>query len=105
MPSIGLEDIIGHIEVLTTFTQQALHDSNQAISLLNCEVSLVRVLIPFMRDPSLGPNHLSKIHSPNPISLGIQFQCMNWGGDINVQFIAVEHHGVHITLKELIVYL
>ena len=24
-----------------------------------CEVSLVRVLIPFMRDPSLGPNHLS----------------------------------------------
>ena len=45
VPSIGLEDIIGHIEVLTTFTQQALHDSNQAISLLNCEVSLVRKVV------------------------------------------------------------
>ena len=45
MPSIGLENVIDHTEALTTFTQQALHDSNQAISLLNSEVSMVRKVV------------------------------------------------------------
>ena len=35
--SIGLEDIITHIEALTKFTQQALIDSWQNLSLLNTE--------------------------------------------------------------------
>ena len=41
-PSVGLENVISHIEALTTFTQKALNDSNQAISLLNSEVSMRR---------------------------------------------------------------
>ena len=40
--SRGLENVIGHIEALTKFTQQPLNDSNQAISLLNSEVSMMR---------------------------------------------------------------
>ena len=35
VPTVGLEDIISHIEALIEFTQRALNDSNQAISLLN----------------------------------------------------------------------
>ena len=42
MPSVGLEDIINHTEMLTTFTQQALDDSKWAVILLNSEVSLMR---------------------------------------------------------------
>lgn len=38
----GLEDIIAHIETLTEFTQQALNDSRQSLSLLNNEISLMR---------------------------------------------------------------
>ena len=41
-PSIGLEDVIGHIEALAKFTQQALNDCNEAVSLLNSEVSTMR---------------------------------------------------------------
>ena len=40
VPSIGLKDIIAYIENLTTFTQQALNDSWQSLSLLNTEMSL-----------------------------------------------------------------
>ena len=40
MPSVRLEDVIAHIEAFTKFTQQALN-SDQAISLLNSEVSAV----------------------------------------------------------------
>ena len=39
MPSVRLEDVIAHIEAFTKFTQQALN-SDQAISLLNSEVTL-----------------------------------------------------------------
>ena len=39
VPSVGLENVISHIEALTTFTQKALNDSNQAISLLNSDIS------------------------------------------------------------------
>lgn len=42
VPSIGLEDVISHVETLTKFTQKPLNDSNQAISLLNSEVSMMR---------------------------------------------------------------
>ena len=42
VPSIGLEDVISHVETLTKFTQKPLNDSNQAISLLNSEVSVMR---------------------------------------------------------------
>ena len=42
MPTVGLEGIISHIEALIEFTQRALNDSNQAISLLNSEVSVMR---------------------------------------------------------------
>lgn len=40
--SIGLEDIVAHIEAFTKFTQQALNDSWQNLSLLNTEMSLMR---------------------------------------------------------------
>ena len=42
MPSIGLENVISHIEALTKFTQKALNDRNQTINLLNFEVSMIR---------------------------------------------------------------
>lgn len=42
MPTVGLEDIISNIEALIEFTERALNDSNQAISPLNSEVSMMR---------------------------------------------------------------
>ena len=42
VPSLVLENIISHIEVLTKFTQKALNESKQAISLLNSEISTMR---------------------------------------------------------------
>ena len=42
MPSVGLESVISHTETLTKFTQKALNDSNQALSLLNFEVFMMR---------------------------------------------------------------
>ena len=42
LPSTGLEDIVAHIEALTKFTQQDLNGSQQSLSLLNAEMSLVR---------------------------------------------------------------
>lgn len=42
VPSVGLEDVISHVETLTKFTQKPLNDSNQAVSLLNSEVSVMR---------------------------------------------------------------
>ena len=42
IPSLGIEDIITHIEALTKFTQQALNDSNQDICLLSSEISMMR---------------------------------------------------------------
>lgn len=42
IPSLGIEDIITHIEALTKFTQQALNDSNQAVCLLSSEISMMR---------------------------------------------------------------
>lgn len=47
-PSAGIEDIPYrsfnkiHIEALRKFTQEAFKDSNQAISLLNSEISMMR---------------------------------------------------------------
>ena len=41
-PSVGLENIIAHIEAFTKFTQQALNDSWQSLSLLNTKMSLMR---------------------------------------------------------------
>ena len=35
VPSIGLEDITAHVEVLTKFTQQVLNDNWQSLSFLN----------------------------------------------------------------------
>ena len=37
--SLGLEDVIGHIEALNFIS---LHESNWAISLLNSEISMMR---------------------------------------------------------------
>ena len=45
MLSVGLENAISHTEVLTDFTQKALNDSNQAIGLLNPEVSMRRKVV------------------------------------------------------------
>ena len=42
MPSVGLENVISHIETLKKFTQNTLNDSNQTISLLNSEISIMR---------------------------------------------------------------
>jgi hypothetical protein len=42
VPSVGLEDVIWHIESLTKFTQKALNDTAEGISLLNSEVKLMR---------------------------------------------------------------
>ena len=42
MASMRLNNVIGHIGGLGTFTQQALNDSNQAICLLNSEFSMMR---------------------------------------------------------------
>lgn len=41
--------------------------------------SFVRELIPFMRAPPLGPNHLPKTSPPNTSMLGMKFQHMNLG--------------------------
>lgn len=40
--SIGLEDIMEHIETFTKFTQQALKEGQQNLSLLNTEMFLMR---------------------------------------------------------------
>ena len=45
MPSVELENVISHIEALVKFTQKALNDSNQAISLPNSEVPMIRKAI------------------------------------------------------------
>ena len=42
VPSVGLENVISHIEALAKFTQNTLNGSNQATSLLNSEVSMMR---------------------------------------------------------------
>lgn len=42
--SIGLEDIIAHIEALTKFTQQVLNDSQQTLPLLKSKMSLIKRL-------------------------------------------------------------
>ena len=42
MPSVWLGDVIAYSEALTEFTQKALNDSNQATSLLNSEVSMMK---------------------------------------------------------------
>lgn len=39
--SDDLEDVIAHTEALTKFTQQALNDSQQSLSLLNTEMCLM----------------------------------------------------------------
>lgn len=43
-PSIALEDIRAHVEVLTKFIQKTLNDSQQSLSLLNSEMSVKVVL-------------------------------------------------------------
>ena len=45
MTSVGLEGVIDHIEALTTFTQQTSNDSNQAISLLNSGISMMKKVV------------------------------------------------------------
>ena len=42
VPSIGLEDVIAHIEALAKSNQQTLNDSQQNLFLLNTELSLMR---------------------------------------------------------------
>ena len=42
VPSVGLEDVTTQIKAFTKFTQQALNDSNQAMSLLNYEISMMK---------------------------------------------------------------
>ena len=42
IPSVDLEDVIAHTEALTKFTQEALNDSQQSLSLLSTEMSLTR---------------------------------------------------------------
>lgn len=42
MYSIGLEDVIAHNKALTEFTQNALNGSNQTISQVNSETSIMR---------------------------------------------------------------
>ncbi|XP_048216721.1 endogenous retrovirus group PABLB member 1 Env polyprotein-like [Perognathus longimembris pacificus] len=42
IPTVGLEDVMWHIETLTKFTQKALNDTAQGISLLNSEVKMLR---------------------------------------------------------------
>ena len=39
--SVDLEDVIAHTEALTKFTQQALNDNKQSLSLLNTEICLM----------------------------------------------------------------
>lgn len=42
---------------------------------------IMRVLIPFMRAPLSGPNHIPKaVPSPNAITLRVEFQYLNMGG-------------------------
>ena len=45
MPSVGLENVISHIEALIKFTQKALNGGNQTINLLNSEVSMLRNVV------------------------------------------------------------
>lgn len=40
--SIGLVDVIAHIDALTKFIQEILNDNQQNLSLLNTEIALVR---------------------------------------------------------------
>lgn len=42
VPSTVLDDVIAHIESLSTFTQHSLKNSHQRLSLLNTEMSLMR---------------------------------------------------------------
>lgn len=42
IPQIGLEDVMWHVETLNNYTQTALHDVEESISLLNTEVTLMR---------------------------------------------------------------
>lgn len=38
MPSVGLGTVVQHIEALASFTQRALNESLQSISVMNAEV-------------------------------------------------------------------
>ena len=42
VPSVGLEDVMCHIDALNKYTTKALNDSLHSISLLNTEVSQIR---------------------------------------------------------------
>lgn len=42
VPLVGLEDVTTQIKAFTKFTQQALNDSNQAMSLLNYEICMMK---------------------------------------------------------------
>lgn len=45
IPQIGLEDVMWHVETLNNYTQTALHEVEESISLLNTEVTLMRKAI------------------------------------------------------------
>ena len=45
IPSAGIKDVTTHIETLTKFTQEAFNDSNQAISVLNSEISMRKAVL------------------------------------------------------------
>ena len=45
MTSLGSEYVIAYMEALGEFTLKSLHDSKQALSLLNSEVAMMRKLI------------------------------------------------------------
>ena len=42
MSLVGFESVISHTEALTNFSQKALNDSNQIISLVNSEITMMR---------------------------------------------------------------
>ena len=45
VPSLGTIDVMLQVDALTNFTQQALHDSQKAISALNDEQAQIRKVV------------------------------------------------------------
>ena len=45
VPSLGTPDVMLRVDALTTFTQQALHDSQKAISALNAKQAQIRKVV------------------------------------------------------------
>ena len=89
VPSLVLENIISHIEVLTKFTQKALNESKQAISLLNSEISTMRkavlqncMALDILRASQEGTRAIIQteycVYIPDESSNGLCFRKMVW---------------------------